>query len=141
MPWIHDAPKSKGASFQCVLVQMRPPMRWRASNTVTSCPACLSFLAAARPERPAPTTMIFFLLLVLAINLDGFTLAASAASNLKKLRRFIFNRNKVYCLNDQSDREEALLSKVSNSTDYSRLYYDFIMNEPSIITLPALGSQ
>ena len=37
-------------------VKERPPTRWRASSTRTSTPARCSWRAAARPEKPAPTT-------------------------------------------------------------------------------------
>ena len=38
-------------------VKMRPPIRSRASSTVTESPACPSSTAAASPAAPAPTTI------------------------------------------------------------------------------------
>ena len=55
-PWIHEAPIFIGRSAHALLVWMRPPMRLRASNTVTRCPASDKACAAARPAMPAPTT-------------------------------------------------------------------------------------
>jgi len=53
--WMNSAPASKGAP-RLVSVNARPPMRGRASSTMTLCPAALICLAAASPAAPAPTT-------------------------------------------------------------------------------------
>ncbi len=56
-PCTNSAPPSIGPghpSGRCV--SMRPPMRARASSTITDSPACTSRRAASSPATPAPTT-------------------------------------------------------------------------------------
>ena len=54
-PWIHDAPRSAGRPRSCE-VQMRPPMRSRASRIATSYPSTARSRAAVNPAMPAPIT-------------------------------------------------------------------------------------
>src|SRR6185437_8360498 len=57
-PWMNSAPSSTGAARAgSRRVQMRPPIRSRASRTRTERPALPSAAAAARPAAPAPITM------------------------------------------------------------------------------------
>lgn len=54
VPWIHDAPMSTGTPSEASVL-VRPPIRSRASSTVTRTPASASRRAAASPANPAPT--------------------------------------------------------------------------------------
>ena len=54
-PWIQEAPRSTG-NPRSSTVHTRPPMRSRASMTVTSSPASCRARAAPSPANPAPTT-------------------------------------------------------------------------------------
>ena len=55
-PCTHEPPRSSGAPSESS-VQVRPPMRLRASSTVTAKPESCSRRAATRPAMPAPTTI------------------------------------------------------------------------------------
>src|SRR5580700_11827820 len=58
---MNSAPNSMAdAEVEFRLVKMRPPIRSRASNTVTERPEPASLQAAASPEIPAPITMMLF---------------------------------------------------------------------------------
>lgn len=56
LSWIHEAPSSTGTPRPRA-VQIRPPMRGRASRTETDTPASCKRRAAASPAIPAPITM------------------------------------------------------------------------------------
>ena len=55
-PCTHEPPRSSGAPSESS-VQVRPPMRLRASSTVTAKSGSCSSRAATRPAMPAPTTI------------------------------------------------------------------------------------
>jgi len=54
-PWIQEAPRSQGTP-KLLSVQIRPPMRLRASRTRTGNPVSLRTLAATSPDIPVPRT-------------------------------------------------------------------------------------
>src|SRR5256885_1357104 len=54
---MNSAPNSTGTPALLDTVWIRPPLRWRASSSITSMPAAESARAAESPAAPAPTTI------------------------------------------------------------------------------------